>query len=376
MTAGNQDRKYWLTVLEKISRPVLTSLSHRKLKEKMPVEANVEGRENFTYLEALGRLLAGISPWLELETVKDEEKKLKEEFASLARESIAAGTDPKSPDFMNFNKGRQPVVDAAFLAQAIIRAPRELWDKLDSEVQDNVIKALKKTRDILPYKCNWLLFSAMIETFFYKIGEDWDQMRIDYALNEHENWYLGDGTYGDGPEFHWDYYNSFVIQPMLIDILEIVSQEFKPWQQLKQKVLKRSIRYAEIQERMISPEGTFPAIGRSLAYRLGVFQLLGQIALRQQLPEKIAPAQVRCALTAVIRNMIKVPGTFDKNGWLKIGLVGHQPDIGENYISTGSLYLCSTGLLPLGLPENSSFWQGEEEWTSVKIWSGKNIEND
>jgi hypothetical protein len=30
-------------------------------------------------------------------------------------------------------------------------------------------------------------------------------------LRQHEQWYRGDGIYGDGPEFDWDYYNSFVM---------------------------------------------------------------------------------------------------------------------------------------------------------------------
>ena len=34
----------------------------------------------------------------------------------------------------------------------------------------------------------------------------------------------------------------------------------------------------------ISPEGTFPAIGRSIAYRFGALQLLAQMALRRDLP--------------------------------------------------------------------------------------------
>jgi len=114
-----------------------------------------------------------------------------------------------------------------------------------------------------------------------------------------------------------------------------------------------------------------------LAYRFGVFQLLGQMSLRQELPEKVVPAQVRSAMTAVIKRMIEKPDTFDEDGWLTIGFVGHQPDIGERYISTGSLYLCATGLLPLGLSEETPFWQGKEEkWTAKKIWSGKNFESD
>lgn len=376
MGTGKKDRKYWLKVLEKISRPVLTSLSQSKLKVEMPIEGKRDDREHFTHLEALGRLLAGIAPWLELGITDGDEGRLREEFAVMAREAIDAGTDPESPDYMNFEQGRQPVVDAAFLAHAVIRAPKELWGKLEQRVRDNLVKAMKKTRIHLPYYCNWLLFSAMVETFLYSVGEDWDKMRVDYALKQHENWYLGDGLYGDGPEFHWDYYNSFVIQPMLVDIIETVSEEDDSWKLLKEKIINRAVRYAEIQERMISPEGTFPAIGRSLAYRFGVFQLLGQMALRQELSKKILPAQVRCAMTAVIKRMIEMPGTFDENGWLTIGFAGHQPGLGERYISTGSLYLCSTGLLPLGLPSESPFWQGEEDWTARKIWSGKDMDND
>lgn len=41
------------------------------------------------------------------------------------------------------------------------------------------------------------------------------------ALNE--EWYKGDGWYGDGPDFHFDYYNSFVIQPMIIQVLDVSS---------------------------------------------------------------------------------------------------------------------------------------------------------
>ena len=120
-------------------------------------------------------------------------------------------------------------------------------------------------------------------------------------------------------------------------------------------ILQRAKHYAAIQERLISPEGTFPPIGRSLAYWFGVFQLLGQVALMKQLYEELHPVQVRSALTAVIKRMIEVPGTFYANGWLKIGFCGHQPSIGERYISTGSLYLCTVALQSLNLPPMITF---------------------
>jgi len=142
-------------------------------------------------------------------------------------------------------------------------------------------------------------------------------------------------------------------------------------------VLKRAQRYASIQEKLVSPEGTFPAIGRSLPYRFGAFQLLAQMALQHQLPDNLNPAQVRSALSAVIQRMVEAPGVFDPKGWLTIGFYGHQPNIGESYISTGSLYLCSVGLLPLGLAASDSFWVDSPlDWTAKKIWGGADFQAD
>jgi hypothetical protein len=278
---------------------------------------------------------------------------------------------------MNFGVTSQSVVDAAFLVLGILRAPKQLWEPLDGTTKANVVKALEATRQVLPGQSNWLLFSAMVEAGLCFMGRQWDSMRVDYALEMHKEWFVGDGTYGDGKNFHWDYYNSFVIQPMLMKVLETVPAKSAMWSALKPVVLERARRYAAIQERMISPEATFPAIGRSLTYRFGAFHLLSDISLRRELPEGVTPEQVRCALTAVMRRMIEQPGTFDAKGWLTIGFAGHQPGLGETYISTGSLYLCSAAWLPLGLPASDVFWSGSPKpWTEVKVWSGEDMKAD
>jgi len=380
LTLGSTDRQYWLDVLTRLAQPVLTNLAEGRLRQRMPVEIAPAGnpeRRDYTHLEAVGRLLTGIAPWLELGGDASPEGEQRQRYADLARRGLRAATDPRSPDFLNFARGRQPLVDAAFLAHAIVRAPRELWQRLDGETQHNVVSALKSTRGIRPSLSNWLMFSAMIETALSMTGEEWDRAPVDHALTQHEQWYKGDGVYGDGPSFHWDYYNSFVIHPMLLDVLRLVGTTAPEWQRLTDPVLQRARRYAAIQERLISPEGTFPPIGRSLAYRFGAFQLLAQVALRQQLPEGVTPAQVRCGLTAVIRRMIEAAGTFDAQGWLTIGFCGHQPSIGEGYISTGSAYLCAAGLLPLGLPATDEFWSAAPaDWTARKAWSGQDVTPD
>jgi hypothetical protein len=371
---GAAERAAWVARATRIATPVLTHLAAGTLKRSMPVEqAAGADRAPVTHLEALGRLLAGLAPWLagsqpDADTV---EGRARARHLDLARKAIAQAVDPASPDAMNFTTGGQPLVDAAFLAHAIVRAPAALGEGLDPTTRTRLVAAFESTRGILPYFSNWLLFSAMVEAGLARLGARWDRMRVDYALRQHEQWYVGDGHYGDGPDFHWDYYNSFVIQPMLLDVLDVVGAEPATWAAMRAPVLARARRHAAIQERLIAPDGTFPAIGRSIAYRGGAFQLLAQVALRRALPDGVSPAQVRSALSAVLIRTLDAPGTFDADGWLRIGLAGHQPGIGERYISTGSLYLCATAFLPLGLPPGDPFWSTPvQPWTARLAWSG------
>jgi hypothetical protein len=378
--ASPGDRQYWVQTLKRVSYPVLQALSERQLRQKMPVEAphgNAEDRRQFTHLEAAGRLLAGIAPWLESGPDQGEEATLRTQFAEWSRKAIESATDPDSPDSMNFSKGEQPLVDAAFLALAIVRAPRELWQNLDPPVQRRVIAALESTRQIRPPYNNWLLFSAMIEAALSLMGAWWDRARVDYALRTVDNWYKGDGLYGDGPMLHCDYYNSFVIHPFLLNVLDTVSKSSSGWGSNRPEILARAQRYAVLQERLIAPDATFPPIGRSLCYRFGAFHLLAEIALRRQLPASVSPEQVRCALTSIMRRTVEAAGTFDEAGWLTVGFCGHQPALAEPYISTGSLYLCSAAWLPLGLPPSDAFWSGHAKpWTSQQAWNGGQLSPD
>lgn len=376
---GQTDRAHWLQTLLKVAEPVLAALASNTLKSTMPVESapgQLEGRKQVSHLEALGRTLAGLAPWLETAPSAGEEAQ-QQRFRDLSIRAISNAVDPRSPDLLNFTKGGQPLVDAAFLAHGLLRSPTQLWGKLSQETQNRLLGALQSTRVIKPGYNNWLLFSAMIEAALLKLTGQGDLMRIDYAIREHQNWYKGDGVYGDGPDFHWDYYNSFVIQPMLLDVVRVLVEAGKEDNALLTTLLTRARRYGQVQERLIGPDGSFTAFGRSLAYRCGAFQLLAQLALQQQLPSELTPGQVRSALSAVIHRTMDAPGTFDPNGWLQIGLCGHQPGIGETYISTGSLYLCTVGFLPLGLPVTDNFWSSPAaDWTAKKIWSGANVPAD
>jgi hypothetical protein len=376
--APAEERAYWVQTMTRIVDPVLTNLARGTLKARMPVEQHAGGhRERVTHLEAFGRTMAGLAPWLELGPDGTPEGKLRAKYIDLSRQALSKAVDPSSPDFMNFHEGGQPLVDAAFLANALLRAPRALREGMDAATHRNLAAALASSRTIVPGASNWVLFTAMVEAALREMGEWWDPVRVEFALRDMEGWYVGDGTYGDGAQFHWDYYNSYVIQPFLLDILGSLRGEGEPWAKRHDRQLEISRRYAEVQERLIAPDGTYPILGRSIAYRFGAFQLLGLVALRRELPPELPPAQVRSALSAVVRRVMSAPGNFDANGWLRIGVAGSQPSLGEGYISTGSLYLCTVGLLPLGLPASDPFWTDPPlPWTSVKVWGGKDLPTD
>ena len=377
---GAADRSYWANTLYKIAYPVVHNLAEETLKKNMPLEQGPDYNlsvKKVTYLEAVGRTMAGLAPWLALPDDNTPEGKMRKQMRDELLKGLAHAVDPASADYLNFRTEAQPIVDAAYVAQAFIRAPQALWDPLDAVTKKRFIEEFKSLRTRKGSYNNWLLFAGITEGFLMKIGEQYDPARIDYSLRKMSEWYVGDGWYSDGPHFSMDYYDSYVIHSMLTDLLAITVEKKFSQQSDYDMALKRMVRYAEFLERVISPEGTYPAFGRSITYRTAAFQALGQIALMEKLPGYILPAQVRCALTKVMHNMYDGKQNFDANGWLVLGFNGSQPMIADVYTSTGSLYICTIGFLPLGLPAGNRFWTDPAaDWTSKKAWSGQPVKKD
>lgn len=380
LSSGAGDRTYWVSLLDKIASPLLSQLSRGELKKNMLMEFSPswDGRnKDVGYLEAFGRLLAGIAPFLELQDDGSQEAMVRKRLRSQAQRAIAQAVDPKSADYLYWGPATaQPLVDAAYFAQALLSAPQALWQPLNTATKNNVVKVFKTVRQIKPLNSNWLLFAAMCESFLLSIGEDVAEERIDHALDSMTEWYVGDGWYGDGPHFHFDHYNGFVIHPMMVEVLR---QNVATGRRTKDEfdlAYKRMQRYASFQERYIAPDGSFLIVGRSATYRAGAFWPLAMLAREDGLPENISPSQVRCALTLVLKRLF-IPSTF-KNGWLTLGLVGDkQEDLADYYSNTGSMYLTSLVFWTLGLPADHRFWTDPfAEWTARKAWSGKPFPKD
>ncbi|WP_294183201.1 DUF2264 domain-containing protein [uncultured Sphingobacterium sp.] len=373
-------RTFWLQEMDRMLRPVLRSLAQDSLRLKMPQMTsthvdNKAHRIKVQYVEVLGRVLSGIGPWLALDGGSKAERKLRDQYRSWTVQGLKNALDSNSRDFMRFDLGGQQLVDASFIALGFIRSPW-LWDHLDERTRKNLIASIKITRQFRPAYSNWLLFSAMNEAFLAKYATDWDVMRVDYALQQLEQWYVGDGMYMDGPHYAFDYYNSYVIHPFLAGIMDMIQLKTKHYDSMFAKISLRNERYAIIQERLINADGSFPPTGRSVIYRAAAFHHLADMAFKKRLPQELTNGQVRGALSAVLKKTTENPSTY-QNGWLTLGLYGSQPGLADSYNNQGSPYLCSVIFLPLGLPDDDPFWTSEvEDWSAKRIWSGQDWSKD
>lgn len=349
---AKSDREYTADLAYKIAEPVLRNMANGELKKNMLVELSPtwdNRNKDLTYMEAFGRLMAGIAPWLALPDDDTNEGKQRKQLREWALKSYANAVDPDNPDYLLWRKEAQPLVDAAFIAESFVRAPKQLWEPLDELTKQRYIEEFTRLRRVNPPYNNWLLFSAIVESFLMSIDAPYDGYRINSALRKIEEWYVGDSWYADGDHFSFDYYGSFVIHPMFVEVLQLCVDKGRiaGMPQLDRAV-RRLTRHAHIQERFISPEGTIPVFGRSITYRAGALQVLSMAAWHEVLPSDVSEAQVRGGLTAVLRNMFSVDGNFNEKGFLQLGLAADHP-----------------------------FWTSEtQDWTSKKAWTGQPFTRD
>jgi hypothetical protein len=373
-----EDRIFWVSTLQKIAFPVLNNLARGSLKKKMPYESNSLEGEKFACLEAFARVFNGISSWLELGPDSSEEGQIREKYIHLTLKAISNAVNPNSNDHIFIVQSKQSLVDVALFAQGLLRAKNQIWLNLPMDIQARIIRDLKDTRTIAPYENHWLLYTAMIEAALLEFTGECDKERLTYGIHKFsDEFYMGDAIYSDGKSYEAGYINSLFIHPMLNDILAVMRKYGLSDGELLDVQLMRSSRLSAQLERYISPEGTYPLIGKYLTYRCGVFHLLSQAALLKILPRNVNPAQVRAALTKVLTNQFKGNQNFNNEGWLIVGLNGSQLELAEKNVTTGSVYLCCAVFLALGLEQNEVFWTGPSaEWTTLKAKNSNKLQVD
>ena len=380
------DREYWCQQAYKMAQPVLENMAKGELQKNMVVEVspNWDGRnKKVAYMETFGRLMAGLAPWLTLpddDTAEGQQRKQLREWALAAYKHAV---DPQSPDYLAWRGHGQALVDAAYVAESFIRAYDALWMPLDDVTKQRYLEEFQQLRRVEPPYTNWFLFSSTIESFLAKAFglKAYDDYRVMTTIRKVEEWYVGDGWYADGPVFAFDYYTSYVFHAMYLEtlqnMLDAKANTRLEYKKYYDRALKRAQKFAIILERFISPEGTFPVIGRSTPYRMAAMQPLALMAWYQKLPKDLTNGQVRAALTQVMHRMYDQQNNYNDAGFLTIGFCGSQPGTADWYTNNGSLYMTSLSLMPLGLPADHDFWTcPAEPWTQVKAWGGQPFPKD
>ena len=378
------DREYWCSLAYKMAQPVLENMAKGELQRNMKTEfsPSFDNRDrSVVYMETFGRLMAGIAPWLTLPDDDSAEGQQRRQLREWALAAYKNAVDPNSPDYLCWGKSGQNLVDAAYIAESFLRAWDALWKPLDDVTKQRYIHEFQGLRRIDPPYTNWLLFSSTIESFLAKAGAQFDEFRVNTACRKVEEWYVGDGWYADGPVFAFDYYSSYVFHAMYLETLQaMVDSKHNSrldYQKYYDRALKRAQKYAIILERFISPEGTFPVIGRSMPYRMAAMQPLALMAWYEKLPSDLSNGQVRAALTKVLHRMFDQQENFNDAGYLTIGFCGSQPETADWYTNNGSLYMTSLAFMPLGLPAAHPFWtDAPQPWTQVKAWGGQPFPKD
>ena len=384
-TVQQSDRQYWCSLAYKMAQPVLENMAKGELQKNMQTEfsPSFDNRnKKVLYMECFGRLMAGVAPWLTLPDDATAEGKQRKQLREWALASYRNAVDPQSPDYLCWGIGGQNLVDAAYVAESFLRAYDTLWKPLDEVTKKRYLTEFAKLRHIDPPYTNWLLFSSIIESFMAKAGGDFDEYRVNSACRKVEEWYVGDGWYADGPSFAFDYYSSYVFHPMYLETLQaMVDAKVNSrldYQKYYDRELKRCQKYSIILERFISPEGTFPAFGRSIPYRMATMQPLALMAWYQKLPKDLSNGQVRAALTKVLHRMFDQENNFNEKGYLSIGFCGNgQKNVADWYTNNGSLYMTTLAFMPLGLPADHPFWtDAAQPWTQVKAWNNQQFPKD
>ena len=166
---GADDRAFAVQTLTRIAEPVLSALAGGKLKATLPTHDWEKNRTNFAPLEAFGRSLAGIAPWLELGPDDSAEGKVRAHFIDLTAQSARQCHRSAFAGFSEFQP-RRPAAGGHGLSRAgpVARAAISFGAGWMPNQRSNLVAALKSSRVLKPGENNWLLFSATIEAALWQ----------------------------------------------------------------------------------------------------------------------------------------------------------------------------------------------------------------
>lgn len=277
-----------------------------------------------------------------------------EVFESIYRRGLAAGSNPKNPDYWHeCHDYDQKFCEMAVIAYGMLFAPEQVWNPLSEQEKANLAEWLWEINRHECCACNWQWFAILTNLALYKCGQPYSKERMESGLAMLESYYDEGGWYNDGNGGEKDYYNPFVMVSYGLFYSIFMGKE-EP--ERCAHFCQRAKEFAKDYIYWFSAEGPSIAYGRSMTYRFAqaAFFSISLLAGVEVLPLPVVKGILVRHLTWWLNQPI-----FDNAGVLTIGYAYPNLQMSESYNGPGSPYWALEAFAFLALPDDHPFWNAE-----------------
>lgn len=298
--------------------------------------------------EGFSRILWGLAPL----TCGGANSELWETYI----QGIKSGTDPLNEEYWgDVIDYDQRLVEMAAFGLALVLAPEKIWEPLNEKEKKNLKNWLLQINSHKVWGCNWVLFIMMVNLGLKAVGEDYDEEKMNWALDQIEEYYIGDSWYADGANGHCDYYVPFAIHFYSLFYAKVMEKD----DPVRSKLYKdRAAVFAKEFIHWFAKDGSALPYGRSLTYRFAQSAFWSALAFAEV--DVFSLGVVKGLVLRNLRWWFK-QSIFNSDGTLTVGYAYPNLIMAENYNSPGSPYWAFKTFLILALSDNHPFWTAKEE---------------
>lgn len=273
----------------------------------------------------------------------------------LYRRGLASGSNPQHAEYWGEpSRHDQRLVEMAVIGLALALLPHELWEPLDQQTRQQLATWLNSINRLEVVANNWLFFRVFVNLGLAHVGAPHDIQAMHAALDQLEQFYLGNGWYSDGATAQRDYYIPAAFHYYSL-IYARLAGAHDP--ERAQRFRERAALFAQQFVHWFTADGAALPFGRSLTYRFIQGNFWGALAFAdvEALPWPVIKGLALRHLRWWSRQPI-----FQLDGTLSIGYGYPNLNLAEQYNTPGTPYWALKFFLPLALSAAHPFWQAEE----------------